>query len=414
MTALPLPTAPTASGPDYLRSLDRLRAWGAHETGQLRRQLAALEQIIDGALRLELAYQPIVDLERGVAAGFEALSRFPPPLEGSPARWYSLAESLGLDLALQDRALRTVLPNRKEVPPNCFLTFNVTPQYLVSPLLPALLDEVGDFQGLVVEVTENAAIDDFEQVHRRIEQIRDVGGRFAVDDAGAGYASLNHVLQTRPDIVKLDRVFVTGCHQDRAKSALIEMLGQVAGRLDAWIVAEGVESDGELEELQRLGVTLVQGYRLGRPAAQMVPLDRTLGAAVRGRARSVRRDSGLDASVEALPSGRSPDDAGRLLDEDADLVAVVDEWERPTALLERHPLCGVRLLAKPMRVQGADAPDAVLHRALTRPPEQRFDPLLVVDEAGRLDGAVRIDRLAARLVGAKPERERPSATTKEL
>ncbi len=81
----------------------------------------------------------------------------------------------------------------------------------------------------------------------------------AVDDAGSGYSSLQHIMEMRPNFIKLDRNFITNCDSDPAKSVLIEMLGKAANRLDAWIIAEGIETKEELAELIRLGVPLVQG-----------------------------------------------------------------------------------------------------------------------------------------------------------
>ena len=85
----------------------------------------------------------------------------------------------------------------------------------------------------------------------------------AVDDTGAGYAGLHHLISVRPEIIKLDRTLVAGIDTDRPRRALVEMFGSFANRFDAWVLAEGVETAAELATLRRIGVPLAQGFLLG-------------------------------------------------------------------------------------------------------------------------------------------------------
>ena len=126
-----------------------------------------------------------------------------------------------------------------------------------------------DLSQLVVEVTEAAPVEDYAALLRALAVLRDAGAWIAVDDAGAGYASLNHVIQIRPDFVKLDRALVMDVDRDPAKHALVETFGVLAGRLDAWLLAEGIEREGEREVLAAMGVPLAQGFGLARPRAGM-------------------------------------------------------------------------------------------------------------------------------------------------
>ncbi|MCB1021498.1 MAG: EAL domain-containing protein, partial [Acidobacteria bacterium] len=282
------------------------------------------------------------------------------------------------------------------LPDNCFLDVNVGPSLLMSPHWHTALSGVNDLTRVVVEVTEDEAVRDFDEVRRRLRQIRDRGGSIAIDDAGAAYASLNQIIELRPDFVKLDRVFARNCGVDRAKAALIEMVGHFAGRLDAWLVVEGVETLADLEEVMRLGVPLAQGYFFGRPAAKMHDLSPHQTSRLAQAGEALARGEGLAAVLEQCTVCESSGAAERILDEGEHLiVAILDQWRRPVALLERAHPQGVRVLQDLTRVHPDSNPAEALARALTRGPQLRFDPLAVIDGAGRFLGVVRIDRLAA-------------------
>ena len=106
-------------------------------------------------------------------------------------------------------------------------------------------------------------------LQHKLALIRDRGGFAAVDDAGSGYSSLKHIMEIRPNFIKLDRSFVNGCNTEPAKAVLIDMIGKAANRLDAWIIAEGIENSDELDQLIRLTVPLGQGFYLARPEPAM-------------------------------------------------------------------------------------------------------------------------------------------------
>src|SRR6185312_5306930 len=108
---------------------------------------------------------------------------------------------------------------------------------------------------------------DLGEVTAALSKLRERGAHTAVDDAGAGYSGLTQILAVRPQFLKLDRALVAGVHVDEAKRAMIQMLGELAGRLDAWLVAEGIETESELRTLAQIGVPLGQGYFLARPEA---------------------------------------------------------------------------------------------------------------------------------------------------
>ena len=194
-----------------------------------------------------------------------------------------------------------------------------------------------------------------------IARLRNAGAMIALDDAGSGYSGLQQLLALRPEIVKLDRGLVTGVDTDEAKLALVRMLGEVAGQLDAWVLAEGVETEGEFAAFARLGVPLAQGWLFGRPAAPWVDLSEEGRAALRVGAGGLHRQPGPDPErttvaglVEQVPNlavaerfagpgiGRAESDpltdvyvAREQLPAPvaAPTVVAVDEWDRPQALL---------------------------------------------------------------------------------
>lgn len=360
---------------------------------------AALATVLRGEQPLEIVFQPIADLSRAVVVGYEALSRFPAVIRASPDKWFEQAEQLGCAEPLEAMALVTAARAREGLPQNTFLTLNVSPDFLLSRSWAAFLEAQPELSRMVIEVTENRAIADYARMRKVIDDIRVRGGSFAVDDAGSGYASLQHVLALRPDFVKLDRVFITDCHQDRAKSAMIEMVGAFAGRLDAWIIAEGIEKTEEMEELIRLGTPLAQGYLLGKPAAPWSELQPGVESPIRtARQRMARRDC-VACAMTPVAAMDSPEKAVWYLErEGAEVVALVDATRRPVGLAYRHPLVGVRVAERLLLVKAASAIGDVLGRAMTRPEAMRFEPLVVTDEEGKLEGVVTIDRLVRALL----------------
>lgn len=344
-----------------------------------------------------MVFQPVVDLVRGTVVGYEALSRFTGPPRQSPDRWFAAAAALGLGPALQARALAAALHARPRLPANSFLTLNVDPNLLTSPLVAAVLQEAGHLGGLVLELTEHSVVEDYTELDAAVHAVRSAGAMVAVDDAGAGYASLSHIVALRPDIVKLDRSLVAHVDRDEAKRALVELLGAFAGRVDAWLLAEGVEREGEMEALLGMGVPLGQGFLLGMPGPEWVTVETPMASRIAGRARAVASRSLVAGLIEVLPWAGDGDmsQARREFEADPglDLVAVLDRWDRPVGFMDRTAV--VRRCAQVVKASSEVA--VVARRAMTRPVDQRFDPLPVSDDLGRYAGMVRVERLVERL-----------------
>ncbi len=343
------------------------------------------------------AFQPIVDLARSTTVGFEALARFAGFDERRPDRWFAAARALNRHAELEATALRAALSARAELPANCFLTVNVSPDLLPAEPIRDVWRGEGDLTGLVIELTEHAPIESYESLEDDLFRLRKAGALIAVDDAGAGYAGMSHLLALRPSIIKLDRELIQDIDIDEARHTLVEMVGTFAGRVDAWLLAEGVERDGELDALAALGVPLAQGYHLARPGPAWPELNPEAVARLAART-SVRSAHTVRELLEAVPT--APDTAGAmaiLAVGTASAVVVIDHLRRPFAVYaasHRQPDSGVRGMCV-----NADTPlREVLLRAVTRDARQRYEPIIVTDSAGRYVGIVRMERMIHAIV----------------
>jgi EAL domain-containing protein (putative c-di-GMP-specific phosphodiesterase class I)/DNA-binding NarL/FixJ family response regulator len=220
---------------------------------------------------LEMVFQPIVDLGRGDIVGYEALARFRGGSETSPEVLFAEAEGMGLGLELELATVRSALGHLELLPASCFLSVNASPRTAASPRLLNLLDGWAD--RLVLEITEHAPVRDYPRLSGALAQLRSAGVRVAVDDAGAGFAGIDHVLKLEPDFVKLDISLIRGIDRDETRRAVASALLELARTVNSTVVAEGIEREPELRALRGLGVSLGQGFHLARP----VPAERLLG-----------------------------------------------------------------------------------------------------------------------------------------
>lgn len=212
---------------------------------------------------LKLAFQPICTLDGTIVAG-EALSRFRAPPKRGPEAWFAEASEVGLRVDLELAALRLAFAAIPSLPARTCLTVNASPATLVGAAFQKLVRET-DGRRIVVEVTEHAPIADYVRMNDAVQRIKADGVRLAIDDAGAGFASLRHILRLDPDFIKLDGTLIRGIAKDRSKQALAAGLISFAEKIGATIVAEGIETAGELKALAGLGVRYGQGYYLARP-----------------------------------------------------------------------------------------------------------------------------------------------------
>ena len=256
--------------------MSALAEFGALTVGLIGPALATRQQADD--VRQELVgimqrkafssvFQPIVGLVDRSPFAFEALTRFH---DGSPPdRRMVEAEAVGMGLRLEAATLALSLKSVRLMPTGTALALNVSPALILEGrTLKRLLGPIR--QAVTLEVTEHRQIVDYEAVREGLRDLPATVG-LAIDDAGAGFASLRHVIELRPDYVKLDRGLVSGVDGDLARRAVVAGMVQFARNAGCSLIAEGVETEAEHETLLELGVENGQGYLYGRPSTFAQP-----------------------------------------------------------------------------------------------------------------------------------------------
>ncbi len=229
-------------------------------------------------------FQPIVDIATREPVGYEALTRFDDGIP--PDRVFADARRCGLEQDLELATLRAAITASDGLPADCFLTLNVSPALILAgdELRSILADRT---RPAVLEITEHAAIDDYGALRSSFVALG-AGLRLAVDDAGAGVANFNHLVELRPQFVKVDIGLVRGVNADLTRQALIVALVHFARATDCRVIAEGIETEAERAVLERLEVQLGQGYLFGRPAVAPVAVSPKAERSGREPTRSCR------------------------------------------------------------------------------------------------------------------------------
>jgi EAL domain-containing protein (putative c-di-GMP-specific phosphodiesterase class I) len=212
---------------------------------------------------LDTVFQPVFELEGGECVAFEALTRFPSAPERTPAGWFARATEVGAGHELELAAVEAALGHLDELPNGVFLSLNVSPAVAATREFGALVEPFAE--RLIVELTEHEPVADYAPLESALDRLRARGARIAVDDVGAGFSSLRHILRLAPDIVKLDLSLTREIETDPGRRALTAALIDFADRIGATIAAEGIETERELEVLRALGIDQAQGFYLGHP-----------------------------------------------------------------------------------------------------------------------------------------------------
>jgi EAL domain-containing protein (putative c-di-GMP-specific phosphodiesterase class I)/CheY-like chemotaxis protein len=209
---------------------------------------------------LDIVFQPIVDLSSGAVIGHEALTRFqdavPPDVRFAEA-W---AAGIGIDFELT--AVANAVRSATALPDGAFLGINVSPEVVLAAT-DRLRRSLPADRPVVLEITEHVAIRDYRAIRDAIATLGEV--RWAVDDAGAGFASMRHILELEPAFAKMDISLVRGIHEDELRQALAAGLAYYGQQSGFQLIAEGVEHEAEAATLRELGVEFAQGYLFGRP-----------------------------------------------------------------------------------------------------------------------------------------------------
>jgi EAL domain-containing protein (putative c-di-GMP-specific phosphodiesterase class I) len=239
----------------------------AEAAGQKRERIGA---VID-LEQFSIVYQPIWDMRSRQAVGFECLTRFSGVPSRPPNEWFDEAAEVGLGKELELAAIRAAVGALASVPGHLHLAINASVETVMSREFADLMTDLPSGQ-VVIEITEHTDVENYEDLVCALQPLRRRGIRLAIDDAGAGYSSLRHILHLRPDYIKLDMDLIRHIDIDPARRALASALIGFARDTDSIIIAEGVETASEFATLQALGVEQVQGYFLGRP----MPLENAL------------------------------------------------------------------------------------------------------------------------------------------
>jgi EAL domain-containing protein (putative c-di-GMP-specific phosphodiesterase class I)/DNA-binding response OmpR family regulator len=248
-----------ATAIDYAAVLGAATGATLAAQSELQASAARLRRILTNR-EFETAFQPIVNLATGTVTGFEALTRFSDGV--APNVRFAEAWSAGLGPEFEVAAVARAAEMSATLPAGAFLSINVSPEVLLGSAdqLRAVLPHD---RPVVVEVTEQVPIEDYVALRRSVARLGAV--RLAVDDAGAGFASLRHILELEPAYAKLDMSIVRGIDDDQLRQALTAGMVYYATRSGFKLIAEGVEELPEAEILRELGVDLGQGYLFGRP-----------------------------------------------------------------------------------------------------------------------------------------------------
>jgi EAL domain-containing protein (putative c-di-GMP-specific phosphodiesterase class I)/GGDEF domain-containing protein len=329
-------------------------------------QIEPVEETLRGILTGNLLtprFQPILEMQGGVIHGFEGLIRGPSDnMLHSPVNLFQVANRCGLLPQLESSCIRTLAEAYAREARNARLFLNVSPRGLVRAFEDPRL-QIPDFaefglspRQIVIELTESEPTFEWEPLLRAAEHFRALGFAIALDDLGEGFASLKMWSALRPDYVKIDKYFVQGVSFDPVKHQFLRSIRELAMRMGATTVAEGIETEADLAALLELGLDLGQGYFLGRPAPVpvMVPppfllLDdriREQKKAVWGRSRVTAAK--LMDPVPPVASTASNQDVLRRFSADPLLLLLpVVHDGRPVGVLHRNRF--IEMLAKPYR-----------------------------------------------------------------
>lgn len=234
--------------------------------------ITPLQEII-AQRKLSALFQPIIDLKSGEFLGFEGLIRGPADSTlHSPVNLFGAALQQNLSLEVEMLARQIVLEAfaKQKLPGSLFL--NISPETLTHPGFKngqtlQFMRSLGiDPARVVMEITENQPVYDFEEMRGALLHYREMGFKTAIDDLGEGFSSLRLWSELRPEYIKIDMHFIQGVDQDPVKLQFLKSIQQIAESCGTRVIAEGIETEGELRVVKDIGIALGQGYFIARPS----------------------------------------------------------------------------------------------------------------------------------------------------
>lgn len=236
---------------------------------QQRRGAHQIHTVISAVIAdedFDIVFQPIFDLQSLKLISCEALCRFRGAPYRSPDKWFEDAANVGLGIDLELAVLKTTLATFPQLPCSISLSINASPEVVTSGRFAGLIPP-SYADRTIVEITEHAQVSSYEDLHACLAPLKAMGVRIAVDDAGAGYSGLQHIVQLEPDILKMDMSLTRAVDTNSARRALASAMVFYAREMGGRVVAEGIETTSELNTLKLLGIDRGQGYLLGKPGS---------------------------------------------------------------------------------------------------------------------------------------------------
>ncbi len=383
---------------------------------------------------IEPYFQPIVDLFSGEVFGYEVLSRAPEPFR-NPAFMFEMARQWGmcwdLECVCRHRAMERIAQISDEVPDARFF-LNVSPHIFNDSRFGkgftiSSLNALGIHQRrIVLEITETSQVEDYDYFKEMIQHYRSQGFDIALDDFGAGHSSLITLVAASPTYLKIDRELISDIHKRSYKQYLIKAIQGFSSNVDSMIIAEGIETEEELQTVVRLGIRYGQGYYLGRPGPDI----KTVSPEMRGELRDLfdkyhsplrARECVLERLMVPTPVFQTRsmccEDLDQLFRENASLdhVVVLDD-RYPVSLVDRASLYantggrfGYSLMSKryieeigrpsPLVVNFHTDISSLGHMAMNRSREEIYDPVVLTDDQGHYVGIVTMKQLLTQFIG---------------
>lgn len=331
---------------------------------------------------ISIGYLPILDVARGTPAGYQAVM-----LPGGPTGPDQRDPTVDI--------VKAALTAFSTLPPNTFIAIPVPLHRLGDPDIQAALRDHESLAGIVLDITDfTPTISSLTE--SVLDDVRHAGALISVGGRETAQPELGSIIRLRPSIVRLGKAWTADLDQSPTKRSAIEVTGRLTAHLDAWILAESVSTAAELRALSELGVPLAQGAFIGGPRPvwpQIRPLAKNALPAT-----ASAPDGALRALIQQAYTTHDLSAARAVLPEASgfETVIVVDDTRRPISMLNRGTFG--RWEPSTVLTINIDTPVAAsVARAMSRPPETRFLPLVCTDAAGRFIGILKIEDLIAQL-----------------
>lgn len=380
-------------------------------------------------------YQPIVSLHDAAVFGFEALTRGPrESVFHSPLELFGYAESHGELYALDRLAREKAIEGCRKLDRSQRVFINIPAQVINDPhfapgaTAQSLKRHGIDPHNVVLELTERSSIEDFATAKKVLQHYRNQGYQIAIDDAGAGYSSLQAIAELKPDFIKVDRSLIQDIHLDKMKETILETFVSFARKMSIRIIAEGIESWEELKKLSQMGVHYGQGFLLGRPEAGLRPLEESIATQVERINRiqglgSLMQIGNLSTPIVSFDSGTPISEIANYFNQNEDVPGtVVVNGQHPVGLVMREKLFqqlagqyGVSLYwnrpirqlmdNNPLVVEESIPIESVSHMAMSREKNHLYD-LVIITSKEKMMGVASIQTILEAITNLRMETAR--------